>query len=288
MKLKATAKKIIKKMIGYPKKADPAKAPNKLFPYLDKEERSAVGPDVDSILKFKNKYAGKRCFIIGNGPSLNKIDLKKLENEYTFAVNGIFYKTSENGFVPTFYMVEDSHVMKDNLEIINKYHPKIHRFFPTDYKHMLKDHKDTSFFTMNRGFYETTSPNYQIPRFSTDFALKGFCGQSVTMLNLQLAYYMGFSEVYLIGMDFSYSIPDSAIVTGATIESTENDVNHFHPDYFGKGKKWHDPKLEEVLKNYQMSKVVYEWAGRRIYNATPGGNLHTFERVEFQSLFNKQ
>jgi hypothetical protein len=256
------------------------------FPYLAKEERSRIVPDIAGIQAFKNRYPGKRCFIVGNGPSLNKMDLSLLENEYSFAVNGIFYKTKEMGFRPSFYMVEDSHVIKDNLEEIDKFHPKIHRFFPTEYKELLKDRDDTSFFTMNRGFYERASPNFGIPRFSTDFALRGYCGQSVTMLNLQLAFYMGFSEVYLIGMDFSYNIPDSAIVTGLNIESTEDDQNHFHPDYFGKGKKWHDPQLEQVLKNYQLAKSVYQWGGRNIYNATHCGHLEVFERRDYSEIMN--
>jgi hypothetical protein len=253
--------------------------------YLQKEEVSPLKPSSESISTFQNKFKGKRCFIIGNGPSLNKISLERLQDEYTFAVNGIFYKTDETGFVPSFYMVEDSHVIADNLEKINLYQPKIHRFFPTEYKETIKDHSKTSFFTMNRGFYEKSSPNFQVPRFSTDFSLRGFCGQSVTILNLQLAYYMGFSEVYLIGMDFSYNIPKSAIVEGTNIESTEDDENHFHPDYFGKGKKWHDPQLEQVLKNYEMAKYVFNWSGRTILNATEGGNLNIFDRVDYKSLF---
>lgn len=249
------------------------------------EETSRRRPDKNKISTFKNKYAGKRAFVIGNGPSLNKLDLRKLDNEFTFGVNGIFYATDSNGFIPSFFVVEDSHVMKDNLERINQYRAKIHRFFPTNYQDMIHDHSQTSFFRMNLGFYNKKSPNYGIPRFSTDCAERIYCGQSVTMLNLQLAYYMGFSEVYLIGMDFSYQIPDSATVSGHDILSNDDDPNHFHPDYFGKGKKWHDPQLDRVLMNYQMSKLVYECANRKILNATPGGNLNVFERVDFNSLF---
>ena len=62
----------------------------------------------------------------------------------------------------------------------------------------------------------------------------------------------GFSEVYLIGMDFSYSLPESTEIEGCNYTSQEDDPNHFHPDYFGKGKKWHDPQLDRVLLNYQL------------------------------------
>jgi hypothetical protein len=233
-----------------------------------------VEPDSQQLSTFKDKYKGKRCFIIGNGPSLNTHDLNLLKDEYTFGVNSIFYKYESDNFKPSFYMVEDSHVINDNIEQINDFHPHLHRFFPTNYK--------------NRGFYEKLSPNYHIPRFSKDFSKRGYCGQSVTILNLQLAYYMGFTEVYLIGMDFSYNIPDSAVISGNDIESTEDDVNHFHPEYFGKGKKWHDPQLDQVLVNYQNCKIQYELNGRKIYNATNGGKLEIFPRVNYNEIFNNE
>jgi hypothetical protein len=241
-------------------------------------------PDSKKIEKLKNKFRGKRCFILGNGPSLNKIDLGKIENEYSFAVNGIFYKTEETGYRPTFYVVEDHFVMLDNLKEINAYDAE-YKFFPINYKSYVKPSVNTAFFRMNTGFYEKQSPNFAVPRFSTDAAKRLFCGQSVTMINLQLAYYFGFSEIYLIGMDFDYQIPDTAIFDGDNIESTEDDPNHFHPDYFGKGKKWHDPHLDRVLNSYKMNKVIYEADGRKIYNATAGGKLELFERKRFEDIF---
>lgn len=240
--------------------------------------------DVGKLQSLKNKFEGKRCFIIGNGPSLNKIDLSLLKNEYTFGVNSIFLKTEESGFKPTFYMVEDSHVMSDNVEDINKYDVE-YKFFPTAYKKYIKNKKNTYFFNMNIGFYYPLSPNYQKPRFSIDASDQIYCGQSVTIMNLQLAYYLGFTEVYLIGMDFSYNIPDSAVVEDGTITSTEDDINHFDPRYFGAGKKWHDPQLHNVLKNYKMAKFMYELNNRNIYNSTVGGKLEVFKRIEFNSLF---
>jgi len=139
---------------------------------------------------------------------------------------------------------------------------------------------------MDVGFYIEKSKHFEKSRFSKDCSKVVYCGQSVTFINLQLAYYLGFSEIYLIGMDFSYTIPDSAkLIKGAVIESTEDDVNHFHPDYFGKGKKWHDPKLHNVLQSYKLHKKIFEEDGRKIINATVGGKLEEFERIDFNSLF---
>ncbi len=244
------------------------------------------GYDKKKLKGLKDKFKGERCFILGNGPSLNKMDLKLLEEEHSFAVNGIFYKTDEMGYVPSFYVVEDGAVMQDNKARINQFKCE-YNFFPSIYKKDIRNRKNTYFFNMDRSFYEQRSAYFEIPRFSVDCSDRIYCGQSVTIVNLQLAYYLGFEKVYLIGMDFNYDIPDSLKIDGHVFESTEDDVNHFHPDYFGKGKKWHDPKLHNVLKSYKMAKTMYELDGRNIYNATDGGKLDIFERVNYNSLFNK-
>lgn len=254
------------------------------FNYLERELYEAPAPDSSELEQFRNAFLGERCFIIGNGPSLNKHDLSLLENEYSFGVNSFYYKTRETGFTPTFYVVEDNSVMKENLAEIKKYHAPF-KFFPTVYKRLHPKEPNTFFFEMNRGFYEKSSPNYCIPRFSADATKQLFCGQSVTYINLQLAYFMGFSEVYLIGMDFSYVIPDSHKRTGDVLLSDSDDPNHFHKDYFGKGKTWKDPKLERVGMNYRMAKIAYESTGRKIYNATVGGSLEIFERKNYYDLF---
>ena len=159
------------------------------------------------------------------------------------------------------------------------------KFFPADYRDKLEGGENVAFFHMNTDFYRASGPNYRTPRFSLDAAQRLYCGQSVTYINLQLAFYMGFTEVYLIGMDFSYTIPASAIIDGLSITSTEDDPNHFHPDYFGTGKKWHDPQLDQVRKCYEHAKKVFEEQGRCIYNASKGGKLEVFPRVEYDRLF---
>lgn len=257
------------------------------YDYDKREVYNAPPPDSEDLSALHNMFIGERCFIIGNGPSLNKHDLSLLENEYTFGVNSFYYKTRETGFRPTFYVVEDSSVMKENIEEIKNFYAPF-KFFPTIYKNLHPKDPNTFFFTMNRGFYEKSSLNYCIPRFSPDATKELYCGQSVTFINLQLAYFMGFTEVYLIGMDFSYVIPESHKRNGDVLLSDSDDPNHFHKDYFGKGKTWKDPKLERVGMNYRMAKIAYDSTNRKIYNATIGGELEVFPRVDYLKLFNKK
>ena len=198
-------------------------------------------------------------------------------------MNGFFYKSRETNFSP-YYVVEDTSVMKENIEDIILYQPLKHKFFPSIYKNLHPKDSRVSYFKMNRGYYDEKSPHYEKPRFSIDASKRLFCGRSVTIINLQLAYYMGFKNVYMIGMDFSYAIPSDASVNGAIITSNSDDVNHFHPDYFGKGKTWKDPKLDSVLRAYSACKTAYEEDSRNIYNATIGGKLELFERKSLTEL----
>lgn len=262
--------------------------PRSYIPVKYLEEPPIYGrPDSKDIKMFKNIHLGKRCFILGNGPSLNQVDFSLLEDEITFGFNGLFYMTDINGFSPSYYMVEDKAVIKDNLIRINDYNVGV-SFFPTHYKDVLKKKDNRHFFKLNVGFYRNESPFFEQPRFSKDFSERAYAGQSVTMIALQLAYYMGFTEVYLLGMDFDYKIPDDARIDGDEIISSSNDLNHFHPDYFGKGKTWHDPKLNNVLASYRHHQLIYEHDHRKILNATKGGKLEVFERVNFDDIFKKQ
>lgn len=239
--------------------------------------------DKTKIKSFASLHKGERCFIIGNGPSLNKIELNRLKDECTFGVNSIFLKSNE--VIPSYYVVEDYHVAHDNSEAISNFNGPV-KFIPRNYKHWIKSDKNTLYYNMNTGYYQEFSPHYKIPRFSVDFSKRAYCGQSVTMICLQLAYYMGFQTVYLIGMDFNYVIPQSAkLEPGGVILSTEDDPNHFDSSYFGKGKRWHDPHLDRVGRTYHFIKGVYEADGRKIINATVGGKLEIFERKKFDELF---
>ncbi|WP_080760017.1 6-hydroxymethylpterin diphosphokinase MptE-like protein [Alteromonas macleodii] len=241
----------------------------------------------NSISELHNKYVGQRCFILGNGPSLNKTDVTLLKDEFTFGVNSIFLMTKENGFKPSFFVVEDNVVFSENKTEIDNYDGVI-KLFPKHYLEQLSPQKNAYSFNMNQEFYNRSKKaRFGVPYFNNDNSEAFFCGQSVTYINLQLAYYLGFSEVYLIGMDFSYSKPKGHVQNGNHIKSDADDVNHFHKDYFGKGKTWKDPRLGRVLRSYYRAKHEFEVDGRKIFNATAGGELELFDRVKFEAVVAK-
>lgn len=231
------------------------------------------------------RHAKKRCFIMGNGPSLNKIDIDKLRSEVCFGVNSIFLMTRTNGFRPTYYVVEDNLVFAENQQEIDTYEGVL-KILPRTYAEKLASRDECYVFDMDTSFYnKRDKARFSVPQFNTSATPRFYCGQSVTYINMQLAYYMGFSEVILVGMDFSYQKPPSHDQQGNHIHSHGDDPNHFHKDYFGAGKTWKDPRLGRVLRSYMRAKFEFESVGRTIVNATPGGELELFPRVAFTSLF---
>ncbi len=125
--------------------------------------------------------------------------------------------------------------------------------------------------------------DYTLPEdFSGDATGRMFEGFTVTYVCLQLAYFMGFSEAILIGVDHNFVTKGPA---NTTVTSEGDDPNHFSGKYFGKGFRWQLPDLEGSERAYRMAKAAYEADGRQVLDATVGGKLTIFEKVEFESLF---
>ncbi len=232
----------------------------------------------EQMKRFKDTHAGGRCFLIGNGPSLNEMDLGPLKNEITFGVNAIYLKYKDMEFEPTYYSVEDVFVAEDRAKEINRL-PAPAKFFPRDLAYCLKPRPGVVYVNFRRG-------HDVFPSFSHDAAEIVYWGSTVTYMNMQLAYYMGIRTVYMIGMDFNYKVPD--YVEGADITSREDDVNHFDPNYFGKGYRWHHPRLDRVKEAFELARKEFEADGRRIVNATVGGKLELFPREDYADVIVNQ
>lgn len=238
------------------------------------------------IRALKARPRGKRCFVIGNGPSLKHIDLAFLKAETTFATNGFFLMMPELSWTPTFYVVEDHLVAEDRAAELNRLRGPI-KLFPASLSYVLDDSEDTIFFDHR--------PRKKYPDgfdFSFDADINTYAGGTVTFTCIQLAAYLGFEEIYLIGVDANYSIPQDASLSGSgrvkEIDMQSDDPNHFHPDYFGKGKRWHQPNVNVMLGAYAEAKRACDARGVKIFNATSGGRLEVFPRVPYNSLFRRR
>lgn len=241
-----------------------------------------------AILNFKNKYAGQRCFIIGNGPSLKAEDLDKIQGEYSFAANRIYKIFSKTDWRPTFYCVQDENVLleMDKNDMINTANAGDAAF--------LRMH---SYSKMHGRSEEIKNlifvPIWYFPKrswrspFSKAAEKYIFDGWTVTYMSMQLAAFMGFSEIYLLGVD--NNMPYHLNRDGEIIVNDLSVASHFYDgveNNIGEdGYKRRTSNYEFVTNSYQSAEEYSRKHGIfRIYNATRGGILEVFERVNFDEV----
>jgi len=227
----------------------------------------------DLLRQYMGIHAGERCFIIGNGPSLKKTDLSLLENEYSFGMNRIYLLFEKLGFHTTYFVSSNERVIEQfNQDIRLLPMPK---FLNWQTRALFEpDNESTHFFKLRLGFKDRFSPDLVHP-------ISG--GATVTYVALQIAYFMGFSQVFLIGVDhtFQYKGTPNRFVR----QDQDVDANHFSPNYFPKGIPWQIPDLLHSEIAYQLAKESYEADGRQILDATVGGKCPVFKKVDYASLF---
>jgi hypothetical protein len=225
---------------------------------------------IRQLAAFEGAHRGKRCFIIGNGPSLKQTDLKRLRGEYTFGMNRIYLMFPELGFTTTYYLCVNSLVIEQTAPDIRAL--PIPKFLSWRSRRWIQPASDTI-------FLHTT---YTGPAFARDARGRLWEGATVTYVALQLAYYMGFEQAIMIGVDHNYPTQGKP---NTTIVSQGDDPNHFSAGYFGKGFRWQLPDLETSEHSYGMARQAYERAGRQVLDATVGGKLTIFPKIDYTSLF---
>lgn len=228
------------------------------------------------LKKLKNKHYGERCFIIGNGPSLTIEDLELLDNEITFAANKIYRIFSKTKWRPTYYCAQDFILINQIKEEIKKIKCK-EKFIAINTKWLYKiKFNDCKYFYLNIEEYE------RLPKFSRDVTKEIFEGYTVTYAMIQLANYLGFKEIYLIGVDHNYS----KVIDSKGNITCNNDVK----DYFMGDSNWEVfnlPNLDKSTSAYVKSKKFARENGINIFNATRGGKLEVFKRVDLNEIIKK-
>lgn len=224
------------------------------------------------LTELKDSQCGERCFVIGNGPSLRQTDLTKLRGEKTFGLNRIYLLFPELGFTTTYLVAVNRLVLEqcagEILELPNL------KFIPWSFRKSLRSapHTDTI-------FIQNACAR---PGFVEDVRRPFSSGATVTYAAMQIAYHLGFETVILVGVDHSFVAegkPHEEVI------SPGDDPNHFSPGYFGKGFRWNLPDLQSSERSYQRARLAFEKAGRQILDATLGGKLTVFPKVNYLDLF---
>jgi hypothetical protein len=220
---------------------------------------------------YRDTYRNERCFILGNGPSLAKMDLQPLRRENTFGLNRIYLLFQELDFETTFHVCMNDLVLLQSAETIAKI--RAPKFLNWRARNLFEDTPSIHF--LNEGYS---------PQFSKDLTRQVWAGATVTFVAMQIAYYMGFQQVILIGVDHRFKTkgtPHQIIVSGA------EDVDHFHPKYFADRTRWQLPDLKTSEYAFQLARDAFEAEGREILDATVGGALQIFPKIDYQRMIRR-
>lgn len=228
-----------------------------------------------SIQRFKNIHKGKRCFFIGTGPSLTIDDVEKLRGEIVFLCNYGAAMLEQLSYKPEYYIIADPECYRDIKKYINN--EKVNISFvidmldsPGGITELINDNSWVhlpayrAFYYIERGLNKRWS-------FSFDPSKCLFSGGSVIYYCYQLAVYMGFSEIYLLGMDCDYSKNEVHYISVNT--KTDSKLRN--------NAKWYGNsfiKMHSCAGAYCAKKHI------RVVNSTRGGNLECFERIPLEEI----
>lgn len=236
--------------------------------------RKVINYQNAQIAQFKNVHLGERCFIVATGPSLTMKDLDILyqNNEFSIGMNRIHLAFEHTQWRPDYYMVTDRLCIEEDEEII--------RTMPIPYKFVSDTYVDFWERKETEGVYRFHShENYVVDEktpFSDDLIYGVYCRGTITYGCIQLAVYLGFKEIYLLGVDFSFS------------SNYKDKSNHFISTYYGNNSQTFSFMKKEGMESYEAAKEYADAHGIKIYNATRGGKLEVFERVDFDKLFSEK
>jgi hypothetical protein len=260
--------------------------------YLPEVKRAEAQKVISENRQFKNLYQGKRCFILACGPSIKGLDLSPLAGEICISVANFFVHPEFKRIQPKFHCIAPLHPPFTDEDGI--------RWFKDMEKHinetgLLLSFTDRPLITKNNLLrnqkvrYLHFKDRWENPMnqdFNLDDIVPG-C-QSVSVMALMAALYLGCSEIFLIGIDHTFLDQNSG----------KYDYKHFYEAGKGINALGEDSEPADLesqfwcngnlWKQYKILRKLADDKKIKIYNASPGGILDLFPRVKFETLFSKK
>lgn len=229
--------------------------------------------EVRDVLALRDRHLGGRAWIVGNGPSVRHEDLAAIsEGDIVFCFNRFYLSYPDHPLREDYVVSADTLMVEDfGQEMID-----ISTGLPLFCIHpsVTKD--------LRGKFVRMTPSDNHLPVFSGNAARSVAVGGSSVFVALQMAHYMGIRDVALYGIDYSFNmhlVRDPRFPFPVSFQ----DGNHFIKSYRGT-RPWCPPTWRDISAGFLNARVAFEITGGRIVNATRGGRLETFPRVDFDDF----
>ena len=237
------------------------------------------------LLSLKDSHCGEMAFIIGNGPSLRSEDLSILhENKiYTFASNRINRIFSKTEWRPNCYLAIDFNLCTNSDNTLNEIFASnidLYAFSRELYGGLSNEQKSDKVMYCN-----ILPSDYFLDReiFGTNPALYFGNGFTVTYFAIQLAVYMGFKKICLMGVDCNYSNVQSR---DGRIHTDRSVKTYFDSNYDKSNKN--TAFIDGMLLSYQAAQEYALSKGIEIVNVSPSSKLEIYRKVELESFLSSQ
>ena len=193
------------------------------------------------IEEFKGIHAGRRLFILASGPSLSTHDLSRLERRMVMGLNRSFFAYPE-----TYY-----HCCMDQ---------RLFDLYPDELS------KTRYLFTLEGRPYGVPLKLLGSEGFSDDLEEGVYSGYTISYLALQIAVYLGFSEIIFVGLDLQHQ---------------EGNTHFFGKDFHSRNHEDTEfPKMMKMLKygaEYLANKDV------KVLNCSPVTTFEGFPHIDFET-----
>ncbi len=197
-----------------------------------------------NISEFEKLYGDRRCFIIASGPSLNEFDLTLLKNRHTIGLNRSFLKYPDTKY----------HCVFD------------YRLFEM-YEKELKNSR--YLFTLEDRPFGIPIKLLGTKGFSWDLCEGIYSGYTISYFGLQLAIYLGFKEIYFLGLD---------------LNNDGENTHFFGYDYNSKDHNTSEyPKMIECFVNIKDELVKRDI---KVFNCSPNSKLTCFPYMDYETAVN--
>lgn len=257
-------------------------------------------------LDLKNKYAGRRCFIIGGGPSIANINLSQLSHEYTFVMSEFEKNLQYRSLAPKFHIISDSNYFTEGgTEYWPRRFKEKDRDIPTDTTMIINLAarsfiKKYDLFKWHRTYYVGTQGIFtdNLP-FNINLDRYIPCPKNSVLMCILAAAWMGFNEIYLLGCEhsflaqplgknkslgFNHSYEDET----SKLDITDNEVlkKYISPKELNFTYEMNMASMLQLFRSYRLfyAKARKTHPDLKIFNATPNSFLDVFPMINFEDI----
>jgi len=249
------------------------------------------GAVLASNATLRNRHAGERCFILANGPSVNQQNIRPLAHETVISVSKGYHHPDFRTVRPRYHCVPQITYGNMTPEMTVAWFREMDAALPPETELFLAS-QEYELVQQNRLFPERTvrylcpGQRYFAKKPAAIPDLTGLVprAESVPVMALIIALYMGLARSYLLGVEHDWfvskrydyffdrsAVPwkDAGVNSDGTMDNKLlNDLPHVH----------------RLWTQYAALDALARANNAEIFNATAGGMLDVFPRVRFEDI----